>query len=687
MKKRLLFLIAVIISVLAFAITAGAIELNIGVQLDNGVTIRAVDDIIYLPSYIDLTSVKITYTNNEYPVTLDSAPFESGTAVDLTKYKRVSTENNTPYYELMLVATGSVVPRDKVYIYQADSLDAIFIDTSIGFDSLLDNVTDKSAGVSIISKDGSSFVNQQNVEVRTRGNTTPTYMKKPFQLKFEQKIDLYGMGKAKTWVLLANYLDQSYIRNSIMYRLAKLLGMGASDFKNVDIYIDGVYQGVYLLCEKVNINSNRVDIYELENDNESLNPDYGDALMSKTETIYKSEDASQNPAILNETIIIEYKYVKDLVNPADITGGYLIELDNNNKDNRYQFGSYFITKTEFGENLYVIKSPEYCSKEQVEYIARLFAEMEEAMASSNGKNSLGKHYTEYCDLDSFAIAYIMAELGRNYDVGGASVYFNKDKDINGETSKIVKGPLWDCDNVLGNIHRGDAQVQTTMWATKGSPWKMLTRHADFNARVKEKYEIAYDLVYDMLDKDGFIDEQIRDIGSSAIMDRLLFKQDQDGCWPLYADGSLHWFNQKGTAFPYYYKYTDYINNSRDTAVGYLCLTLQQRAEYLRTVWGCDVAKRTRVLNTLEPVAPEAPNQPTTPDTPSTPSVPDTPSNPEAPSTPTMPEAPSNPTTPSEPTIPETPSADEPATSTNLFTRIVELILSFFEKLMQMIFSL
>ena len=43
-------------------------------------------------------------------------------------------------------------------------------------------------------------------------------------------------------------------------------------------------------------------------------------------------------------------------------------------------------------------------------------------------------------MDSFAYGYIMTELGRNYDAGGASIYFNKDIDQNGVTSKIVKGP-------------------------------------------------------------------------------------------------------------------------------------------------------------------------------------------------------------------------------------------------------
>ena len=667
MKRKLLFLIVIMVATVIFAVSASGAELKLGVELDNGTTIRAVDDIIYLPSYVDIHDVKITYISAYKNITLDGKAFTSGEKVDLSKYLKRDADSRATYYELTFMVDGIAISEDKVYIYKSNNLPAIFVNSSIGDQRLIElNQVDSNATVSLIDKRGSSYVNQTGTEVRTRGNTTDTYAKKPFQIKFSSKIDLYGMGKAKTWVLLANYLDQSYIRNSVMYKLAKSLGMNASDFQNVELYIDGKYQGIYLLCEKVNINASRVNITELEDENEALNPNYGKELMSSTETVVKDTTSPENnPAILNETIIIEYKYVKGLVNPADITGGYLIELDNNNKDNRDEFGSYFITKTSYGENLYVIKSPEYCSKEQVEYIARRFAEMEEAMASSNGKNSLGKHYTEYMDIDTFAVAYIMAELGRNYDVGGASIYFYKDADKNGEVSKIIKGPLWDCDNVLGNIHRGDAQVQNTMWATKGAPWKMLTRQADFNAKVKEKFEIAYDIIYDMLDKDGFIDQQIKEIGYSAKMDRLRWKQDIEDEWPLYADGTLHWFNKSGkTAFPYYATYTDYVNNTKSTAIGYLCLTLQERTEYLATTWGCEVTPRTRTLNDpLPPITSLTPEEPGVP-TPEEPS--DTPED-----TPQAPE--------------QTPNENE--TLTTLLIKMVEAIIELVNRMIEALFTL
>ncbi len=583
MKKKILFLLFIFIVTLVVSISISAAELDFNVELTDGTKIQSTDNVVYLPSYADITKLKIGYSSAFLNMRINGVPVKNGDVINVSSLKKVNQVDRIEYYELKL-KWGNAGTEQTILIYKASSLRSLFISTSIGKSSLLGDTEDKSAAVKLINKD-SSVLLEKTASVKTRGNSTDTYMKKPFQVKFANGTDVLGMGKAKTWLLLADYLDQTYMRNALMYRLAKDLGMGACDFTSVDVFVDGEYQGVYLLCEKVNINANRVNISELEKQNDMLNPTYS----KQTTTVIDSE-------LINETIVTEYKYVNGVVNPSDITGGYLVELDNNSKENRSKFDSYFITQTEFGENLYVIQSPEKCSKEQVEYIARLFAEMEEAMAASDGINSLGKHYTSYIDMESFATAYIMAELGKNYDAGSASIYFNKDIDKGLEQSKIVKGPLWVCDNTLGNIHRNGAEHQESMWAKNRTPWNMLTRHSEFNFVVTNKFEQAYDIIYDMLDKGGFIDQQLSLLGCSPAMDRARWDSADPSAWPKYYDGSLHWFQQNGNAFPTYPVYTDYINATKLTAVGYLCNALAVRTNYLVSEWGCDVEKRTRVLN-------------------------------------------------------------------------------------------
>ena len=64
-----------------------------------------------------------------------------------------------------------------------------------------------------------------DVEVKGRGNSTWAQVKKPYQIKFVNRVDLLGLGKSKKWVLLANYLDDSFLRNDIAFNLAEMLGI------------------------------------------------------------------------------------------------------------------------------------------------------------------------------------------------------------------------------------------------------------------------------------------------------------------------------------------------------------------------------------------------------------------------------------------------------------------------------
>lgn len=101
------------------------------------------------------------------------------------------------------------------------------------------------------------------LSVKGRGNTTWTMAKKPIRLKFKKKTSILGFQKAKSYVLLSNYIDQSHMRNAIGLWLAKRLGM---EFSNsvmpCNVYFNGHFKGLYLLTEKIGINASSVDIDE-----------------------------------------------------------------------------------------------------------------------------------------------------------------------------------------------------------------------------------------------------------------------------------------------------------------------------------------------------------------------------------------------------------------------------------------
>ena len=115
--------------------------------------------------------------------------------------------------------------------------------------------------------------------VRLRGNTSQVYPKKPFAMKFNEKKSVLGMPKHKRWVLLANWLDHSMIRNAVAFDIAHAIeyawrdnGIGEGipwnvHGQNVELIVvdkdgDAHHVGNYLLCEQIKIDGNRLDILD-----------------------------------------------------------------------------------------------------------------------------------------------------------------------------------------------------------------------------------------------------------------------------------------------------------------------------------------------------------------------------------------------------------------------------------------
>lgn len=100
-------------------------------------------------------------------------------------------------------------------------------------------------------------------QIRGRGNSTWGYPKKPYRLKLTSKSEICGLGKAKNFVLLANYLDPTLMLNSVAFKIGRLLNMPFTNHAvPVDVVLNGKYKGSYLLTEQVEINKYRVDIDE-----------------------------------------------------------------------------------------------------------------------------------------------------------------------------------------------------------------------------------------------------------------------------------------------------------------------------------------------------------------------------------------------------------------------------------------
>ena len=116
--------------------------------------------------------------------------------------------------------------------------------------------------------------------IRARGNSTFGAPKKPYRIKFDKKQNLLGLNGEKhfkNWVLMADYFDASMLRTFATFKLAEVLLEGkyySSDCTPVEVYLNGNPHGVYLLCEQTQINPGRVNIYEKDDDETSVEIGY-----------------------------------------------------------------------------------------------------------------------------------------------------------------------------------------------------------------------------------------------------------------------------------------------------------------------------------------------------------------------------------------------------------------------------
>ena len=396
------------------------------------------DYYLCMPSASELGSVNLYFEGSTDSgaasgyVVIGGVNVSSGTAVDLSA---------------KTVELGLADDTVTIKILQSANIPSVFIATESGnLNKVHASKENKEPGtIQIVKADKTVDYDGTLKQIKGRGNATWGYAKKPYNIKLNKAAPLLGLGEEKGFCLLANYTDYTLLRNRIVYDLAEEVGIPFTmDARSIDLYINGNYMGNYLLIEKVEIGENVVDIVNLEKATEKVNDDDLDSYST----------GGTNSAVANTS-----KWVNIPNDPEDITGGYLLEMELND---RYPAEiSGFVTT---GGQAVVIKYPEYASQNQVNYISTLYQELEDAMYSDTGYNSLGKHYSEYIDVESFARMYAIQEFAMNLDVGITSFYLYKDSDLEGD-GKIHAAPVWDFDRSLGNYssRNGVNLTDPTKW--------------------------------------------------------------------------------------------------------------------------------------------------------------------------------------------------------------------------------
>ena len=210
---------------------------------------------VFLPGYADGSQAKLV-TNPLFPVSIDGQKVGKDTVcADFPLGQRLP----------IVYSKWGKAHEAQVLFCQSGNLPTLYIDTASGS---MDYIHEKkgnaeSGKLRLYRDDGTLDCDAQISAINGRGNATWAAEKKPYSLELTQKTDLLGMGKAKKWILLANYYDDSNISNKLSFDFAAEVGCAYTpECQWVDLYLNGNYAGLYLLSERNEVDPQRVDIEE-----------------------------------------------------------------------------------------------------------------------------------------------------------------------------------------------------------------------------------------------------------------------------------------------------------------------------------------------------------------------------------------------------------------------------------------
>ena len=374
---------------------------------------------VFLPSYAELKDLRVILRKGtramigdmELSDGMDCGCFEPDTEYEMT------VQNQSPMV---------------VRFVRSGNLPTMFIHTVSGTEETIHTQRNvwEYAQLCLMDAEGKTDYQGELDEISGRGSGTWFFEKKSYNLKLNGSADLLGMGAGKKWALLANVIDESHLRNKLIYDFAREIGSYsgfAPNCEHVDVYLNGTYVGLYLLTEKAEIAENRVEA---------------------------------DPEVI------------------------LFEVDALGRSERMLLPFVLDWGTAVG-----IKSPESCTEQERDLLMNdIFAFQDTLLDESKGEEAL-----QFIDLESWTRRYLVDEIFENYDGGCHSQYFFRDQ-RDGKDNRIIAGPCWDYDNCADGWFMAKQNprcfLMQRMWKNEGehTPWYgTLMKKETFRDRVLELY--------------------------------------------------------------------------------------------------------------------------------------------------------------------------------------------------------
>lgn len=387
--------------------------------------------------------------------------------------KKVSFDLGEYHYPVKFISADNI---DSIYITLEKCKDLSYVHA---------NKTEEIRGImTIIDSEGKT--SYETVKgFYGHGNSSWESEKKSYNIKFNDYIGLLGLGENNDFALLAGYRMNSLMSYVANAELTNEVGFKyAPEYRLVNLYVSGEYAGVYFLTEKIELDSNRIEISNVQEETKKVNK--------------KTLESFDYHVWVDRETMEKICYYDIEVNPEDITGGYLLELD------MTDYGPEVSRFTPIGEtNKVILKRAQYSSKEQVEYLADFWQDFENALYSENGCNRKGKHYTEYIDIESFAMQWLMYELSME-DSLASSVYYYKESDVTGD-GKIHACYPWDLERSFKTLDGADEFGSVN---SMGKYWGAFYQHEDFRRELARVwYENFIPAIDYMTLDEGFENEE------------------------------------------------------------------------------------------------------------------------------------------------------------------------------------
>lgn len=340
----------------------------------------------------------------------------------------------------------------------------------------------------LTDQDNAEYLNYNGrINIEIRGSSSQVLPKKQYGLTTikadnisNNNVNLLGLPSENDWILNGLGFEPSLIRDYLNYNLSRMMGEYASRTVYCEVIINGFYQGLYVLQEKIKQGSDRVDIMKIGTGDNSF---------------------------------------------PNVTGGYITKADKTTGGDpvAWKMSSYWgINDVAF---IHELPKPENVTTWQNTYIRSEFEKL--STTASGGNISLEYGYPSVIDIPSFIDYMIINELSANADAYQFSTFYHKDRN-----GKLRAGPIWDMNLTYGYDLAiwGFDRSKTNTWQFSNGDnegpkfWRDLFNNPEFRCYLSKRWNqlIQPGQPLNLSAIESFIDQTVATISEAAVRENALW---------------------------------------------------------------------------------------------------------------------------------------------------------------------